>query len=346
MGIEKKSNNKYLVRIRYNSPTKLNFSKTFDAFYEAEACEKAVIEAYKKGLPIPDYGAKRSDLVTLEELFSEALENVYDSTKKYHHKVYLLQGQIMEALGRKLDVSHFDIEQVEKMEKYWRDRGNSHSTLNKKRAILSKCLKYGIKKKYLSDLPDLNWKNTEENHRIRYLTPAEEIDFLHWSNYYQYTDLHDAMIIGLDCGLRWGEITRLQSSDYVADVLGHDYGSITLTKTKNKKNRSLPVTARVDAIIKKRILKSHNSKKLFFKYNYQKMNSEFNTIKNHMKIDDLEFVFHTTRHTCASRLVQKGASLVMVKDFMGHKSMTTTLKYAHLAPKNMIELTNLLEAEG
>lgn len=41
---------------------------------------------------------------------------------------------------------------------------------------------------------------------------------------------------------------------------------------------------------------------------------------------------HTCRHTAASWLVQAGVPLYEVKQLMGHASMATTMRYAHLAP--------------
>ena len=48
--------------------------------------------------------------------------------------------------------------------------------------------------------------------------------------------------------------------------------------------------------------------------------------------------FHTLRHTHASWLAQRGASLLAIADSMGHKSMAMTKRYAHLAIHSRQEL--------
>jgi integrase len=59
--------------------------------------------------------------------------------------------------------------------------------------------------------------------------------------------------------------------------------------------------------------------------------------------EDPNFVPHILRPTCASRLVQKGVHLQVVKEWMGHKAIQTTLRYAHLAPKQLHDAVKLLD---
>ena len=47
------------------------------------------------------------------------------------------------------------------------------------------------------------------------------------------------------------------------------------------------------------------------------------------------FRFHDPRHTCASHLTMKGRPLKEIQEVLGHKSFSTTLRYAHLSPMHL-----------
>ncbi len=48
-----------------------------------------------------------------------------------------------------------------------------------------------------------------------------------------------------------------------------------------------------------------------------------------------DFTFHDLRHTCAAWLVSAGASLIEVRDLLGHSTIMMTECYSHLAPDNV-----------
>jgi site-specific recombinase XerD len=47
------------------------------------------------------------------------------------------------------------------------------------------------------------------------------------------------------------------------------------------------------------------------------------------------FRYHDMRHTFCSRLVAEGVPLLDVQQLAGHKSYSTTLRYAHLSPDQL-----------
>ena len=61
------------------------------------------------------------------------------------------------------------------------------------------------------------------------------------------------------------------------------------------------------------------------------------------KEDDPEFVPHALRHTCCSRLVQRGVPITHVQRWMGHNSIQTTMRYAHLMPHDLFAAVAVLE---
>jgi integrase len=56
-----------------------------------------------------------------------------------------------------------------------------------------------------------------------------------------------------------------------------------------------------------------------------------------------DFHFHDLRHTFASHLVMAGVDITTVKKLLGHKTITMTLRYAHLAPAYKVTAVAILD---
>jgi site-specific recombinase XerD len=64
------------------------------------------------------------------------------------------------------------------------------------------------------------------------------------------------------------------------------------------------------------------------------------------KAEIVEYRWHDNRHTFCSRLVQAGVHLKIVQEAAGHASIASTMRYAHMAPTQVVDAMAVLNWKG
>lgn len=62
----------------------------------------------------------------------------------------------------------------------------------------------------------------------------------------------------------------------------------------------------------------------------ERMRVYFRRYRRKAKLND-EFVVHSLRHSFATDLIERGATLIQVKELMGHRNIRSTMEYVHVA---------------
>ena len=212
----------------------------------------------------------------------------------------------------------------------------SNSTVNRKLAVLSRILRTAVERGKLAAMPKIP-RRKEAKHRIRFLSAEEENRFITTFIQFGYHHHAEAFLLLLYTGFRTGECWRLECRDI--DLL---HGTITAWKTKNGNPRTIPIVERIRPILEE----ADASGRLFPQGTNIWFEKAWNKVKKVLNLQaDTQLVPHTLRHTCASRLAQRGISMMVIKEWMGHNNINTTMRYTHLAPKDLLYAAKILSSQ-
>jgi integrase len=230
---------------------------------------------------------------------------------------------VLDGVGRDTYLMDITPEVITDLIEAFEDDGNSGGTINRKLSTLRVMLKTAYDQEWLNRVPKIPMQD-ETEHRDRWMDLDEEARVLAKCEHLGLYDLRDYIMMAVDTGFRRAEMLRLTPADYSNGML-HLYRG----ETKNKHARTIPATKRVAEIIKRRM----DLPRLVSPITKHTLRSQWDHLRAAMGMkEDPQFVVHMLRHTCASRLVQRGVPLAMVQKWMGHLDIQTTLRYAHLDP--------------
>ena len=227
------------------------------------------------------------------------------------------------------------------------------STYNHYRSLLMLVYREARRAEKVRSNPARDIRHRKENNsRVRFLSRADEKGRVEKGDYARllkvirenYPEHLAEFIFALNTGLRL-------SSQYGAtyEMIDWQRNVLDLPRTKNDQPVHVPLNA--DALAAIRSVRSWRERKGPIFRNQRHPNKAVLSNDHWFKpalvaagISD--FKWHDIRHTFASWLVQDGVPLDRVSKLLGHKSLTMTMRYAHLAPNQLHEDVALLTRNG
>ncbi|OHV76141.1 site-specific integrase [Ensifer sp. LCM 4579] len=270
---------------------------------------------------------KETSLADLYQRYADILWD--EGHHKYNVKAFI--GELDEILlGARF--STFSQDLLDELIGALRKRGNSNATINRKMAALSKLLRKACKMGDIHSLPEFR-RQKERAGRLRFLEADEEEILFREIGSRSELFLKFSIFL-VDTGARLGEGIGLKWNDI------HE-GRATFWITKSGRSRTVPLTARAKEVLKDLAARSPGP---FSDVDQQKFRAVWNAAKQDAGLgDEADIVPHILRHTCASRLVRGGIDLRRVQMWLGHQTLTMTMRYAHLATHDLDMCVPVLE---
>ncbi len=187
------------------------------------------------------------------------------------------------------------------------------------------------------------------NSRERYLSPEEADLLIAEAGKLRSPDLQHVIILSLNTGLRMSEIARLRW----ADVNIKDAILTVRAEARRKPGGHVPLN--VDALrvftFRSKQYSAKNNNFVFPPILGAKPRNFSKAFAGLVKKTDLnkgvndrrdKIVFHSLRHTFASWLALAGTDIYRINRLMRHKTLSMTMRYAHLIPDATRDAVNHL----
>ena len=231
---------------------------------------------------------------------------------------------------------------VNKMMDYHKEKlKNSNAVINQKMGYLRVVLSEMEEDGYI-EMIKMPKPRPTKNSKVHYLTEDMEKDLLDYlysqenPNTYMAAEIIKCLI---DLGCRVNELMNLENR-----FVDFENNQINFIDRKNDQAVAVPMTDRVQKIMKKCFsYGARPTEKVFCGVNYAWLNNIWQRARKDLGYADKKFyTIHLCRHTCGSRLAQRGVPILLIKDWLGHEDIENTMIYAHLQPKALHSYVEVL----
>jgi integrase len=300
------------------------------------------------------------------DTLGQFVEEIYVPHVEQHHAnprttLDALRRTFKAFLGRSLsDIKPYDIDR-------WRGlrlKEVSPATTNRELTSLKACLNFAVARGVIAANPITIVKQLPEHLGApRYLTDEEETRLRvalaendaqakraresanEWRRARGYELLPEfgayvdhfmpMVLVSLNTGMRLGELTKLQWSRVFLESRTLRIEAVT---SKGRKERLIPLNDEALRVLT--AWKAQSDDLNGFAFPVASIKTAWRTITRQA---DIKARWHDLRHTFASRLVQRGASLAVVRELLGHSDFKLTQRYAISTESNRLAAVELLD---
>ena len=326
MATIRKIRNKWQVLIR-----KQKFKPVYKTFILKEDAIKYARETevnIEKGL-YKDLTPARS--TTLKQVLIQ-----YRDTVSVHKKGHEIEKYKIDKLS-KYSISNNNIAELTPLKlmefKEYLIKHYSAGSVNKYLTLISLALNYAerILGIYIPNNPMRYIDRVKEpEFKGQVIEPEEEVLLLKYAEQSKLKWLKAAIIMGIDCGVRRGELLKLKYSD-----IDFSRNTALLRDTKNGSNREIGLSNRAVQEIRK--LPISISGEVFPIKRYDTFNFYFNQLQKKTGINKR---FHDCRHTFASRKTTQGWLITEIAAQGGWKQLQVLKRYTHIKAEYLAKKLN------
>jgi len=313
-----------------------SFKKKKDA--EAELGKRVSLKAEGRYLDV-----KKDYKTTLGELVEKYRENYQHQRGFLNSKDYCLE-EFKEYFGENTRLANIRYVDLETYRNHLRERPTKHGglraigSINRQMSNLRHLFSKALEWEMVEQNPFAKGKSLttkESSRRLRYLSEDEIIRLL---DNCVNEHIRDIVKAALNTGMRRGELLSLKWEQITKD------GFIYLDRTKTDESREIPINDDLAEVLRD-VRKRNQLRSEYVFCNskgnpYKDVTTAFEASLKRAAIKD--FRFHDLRHTFASHFVMRGGPLRDLQEILGHKTLTMTMRYAHLSEEHKKKAINLL----
>lgn len=323
MATFRKRKGKWNVRIRSNHHRTI--SKTFiqkeDAIKYARETESKIQRGVLEDL-------EQASRITLKQLLQQYKQEETSKKRQGESEAYKIDKLCKHPISDRR-LSRLTVLSIKKFRDEWCLTHNP-STVNKYLTLISVSVKYARQTLaiYMPHNPcDYVKRLKEPEFASDVITEEEEQRLLSNAPRSKASWIGLSVMLGIDCGLRRGEILSLKRSD-----INFKNATCLLRETKNGTSRQIGLSPRVvkamleqPAHIDGRLINCTTKDQ--FKFYWEQLR----------RWSDVKKTFHSTRHTFASRCAMKGWTIQEISAQGGWKELKVLKRYTHIAPEHLAE---------